>query len=268
MLESLADRLHEPGGPHYGAPDKTASPPAGDARSRGPGPHPVHHRHPRRLRRDAARSASTPCSRSASRARAPRPRAGGHRAELPAQAGHEDARRTSPVRPEALLQTIAIGAAGARRCDAHPGAAQPHRPEGLGDLVAGGHRRLGWSVAADRGPREPGAAVARARPAAGRDRSRRQDARTPADRLPRVRPRSRPVARSRRAVPGAVRQRPRRSRPRRRLGQRRRSRTPHRPPAAHPGSRRRTRRGRAGRRAQRRGDRRRRDRHVARRARP
>ncbi len=25
MLESLADRLHEPGGPHYGAPDKTAA---------------------------------------------------------------------------------------------------------------------------------------------------------------------------------------------------------------------------------------------------
>src|SRR5664279_3006004 len=25
MLESLADRLHEPGGPHHGAPDKTAA---------------------------------------------------------------------------------------------------------------------------------------------------------------------------------------------------------------------------------------------------
>ena len=59
MIETLADRLGEPGGPHHGAPDKTPGAPPRHARSRRPRPGPVHHRHPRRHRRDPRASGST-----------------------------------------------------------------------------------------------------------------------------------------------------------------------------------------------------------------
>ena len=92
MLESLADRLHEPGGPHHRAPDKTAA---------------------RRLETlDAAGRAKVPFTTgilvgfgetAAERidalvairdvARAARSRAGSDRAELLAQARHRDAQR-------------------------------------------------------------------------------------------------------------------------------------------------------------------------------
>ena len=98
MIETLAARLGEPGGPHAGAPDKTPE---------------------RRLATlEAAGRARVPFTTGilvgigetraeriealvaiARRPRAPRPRAGGDRPELPAQAGHRDVARAARAPP-------------------------------------------------------------------------------------------------------------------------------------------------------------------------
>ena len=88
MIESLRDDLDC----HRGAPDKVPCPPARHPRGSGPAPDPLHHRHPRGHRRGRHRS-----DRGARGDRrlpsTPRPRAGGDRPELPAEARHRDARR-------------------------------------------------------------------------------------------------------------------------------------------------------------------------------
>ena len=83
MLESLAEGLDA----HRGAPDKVPARRLATLEHAGALRHPVHHRHPGRHRRQQdgpARRAARHCRRP----RPPRPRAGGHRPELPAQAGH------------------------------------------------------------------------------------------------------------------------------------------------------------------------------------
>ena len=125
MIETLAARLGEPGGPHHGAPDKTPErrlatlEAAGRAASRSP---------PGSSSASARRapSGSTRCSRSRRRARAPRARAGGDRPELPAEAGHRDAPRRR-VRSRRVALVDRRGAARARPDDAPAGAAEPRR---------------------------------------------------------------------------------------------------------------------------------------------
>ena len=116
--------------------------PRGGRRAR----HPVHHRHPRRHRRGPGRP-----RRGARGHRRqpppPRPRAGGDRPELPAEAGHGDAR---------------VAAVPARRASSTPSAspatilpadvlvqAPPNlsEPDQLADLLARRHRRLGRRLA-------------------------------------------------------------------------------------------------------------------------
>ncbi len=61
------------------------------------GPHPVHHRPPRRLRRDPGGAGRDPAGHRRG-APPPRPRAGGHRPELPPQAGDGHGRTSRPAR--------------------------------------------------------------------------------------------------------------------------------------------------------------------------
>ena len=56
MIETLAARLGEPGGPHHGAPDKTPERRLATLEAAGARARPVHHRDPRRHRRDARRA--------------------------------------------------------------------------------------------------------------------------------------------------------------------------------------------------------------------
>ena len=64
MIETLAARLGEPGGPHSRRARQDARAPPGHARGRRPGRDPVHHRHPRRASARPGTSGSTRCSRS------------------------------------------------------------------------------------------------------------------------------------------------------------------------------------------------------------
>ena len=161
MIETLADRLHEPGGAHFGAPDKTAGPPPRHAARGRPRPRAVHHRHPRRYRRDARRTHRR-AGRDRERAPRARPRAGSDRAELPAEARHRDApRRTVPDRRVPLVDRRGPPDPARRRPPA--GAAEPERRSHA--AARGRHRRLGRRVAAHDRSRESRAAVARARPA-------------------------------------------------------------------------------------------------------
>ena len=271
MIETLADRLGEPGGPHHGAPDKTAGAPAGHARSRRAGPRipfttgilvgigETPRRAPRRAARDRGR------------ARAPRSRAGGDRPELPAQAGHRDAPTRRRARPTSCSGPIAVARlvlGAAMHLQAPPNLTDA---DDLGDAARGRHRRLGRRLAASPpdhvNPERPWPALDAA---ARRDRgrrarcSRRASPSTPSTCATRRRG-STPTC----ASPVLVRVRPRRPRARRRRGPRAATS----PPAAcscsppTPAPRRRPGRRGARRRARRRGGRRRRDRHAARRAR-
>ena len=86
----------------------------------------VHHRHPGRHRRDAARPGRV-ARRAARRARAARARAGGHRPELPREAADRDAGRAgcvaARVRRRGRRRAARDGPA-----HADPGAAEPLRP--------------------------------------------------------------------------------------------------------------------------------------------
>ena len=97
MLESLADRLHEPGGPHHRAPDKTAARRLAtlDAAGRAQVPYTTGILVGIGETRGGARRRAR-CHREL--ARPARSRARSDRAELPAQAGYRDARH-APVRP-------------------------------------------------------------------------------------------------------------------------------------------------------------------------
>ena len=105
MIETLAARLGEPGGPHAGAPDKTPERRLATLEAAGRAAMPfttgilvgigeTRRRAARRARRDRRR------------ARPPRARAGGDRPELPAQARHRDVARDA-CRPDEFLWTVA-----------------------------------------------------------------------------------------------------------------------------------------------------------------
>ena len=214
MIETLAARLGEPGGPHYGAPDKTPARRLATLDAAGPRARAVHHRHPRRHRRDPRRA-----HRRAGRDRATRTAEHGHVQEVivqnflpkPGTSMH----RAEPCPTDELLWSIAAARLILPGRRAPPGAAEPERRPRA--VARGRHRRLGRRVAGDRRPREPRAAVARARPPARRDRGGGLRARAAPHDLPRVRARPDDVARPRRCAPGARRLRSRRPRARRRL---------------------------------------------------
>ena len=211
MIETLADRLHEPGGAHFGAPDKTAA---------------------RRLATlDAAGPARVPFTTGIlvgiGETRAERIEAlvaianahleHGHVQEVIVQNFLPKAgtamHRAEPCPTDEFLWSIAAADDPARRC-APPGATEPERRPHA--VARRRHRRLGRRVAAHDRPREPRAAVARARPAARRHRIGGLRARTAAHRVsrsscsgptsgctPTCAPRcwSRPISKASRATP-------------------------------------------------------------------
>ena len=146
MIETLAARLGEPGGPHHGAPDKTPARRLATLDAAGPRARPVHDRHPRRHRRDARR-AHRRARRDRRRAPSARSRAGGDRPELPAEAGHA-MHRAEPCPPDEFLWSIAVGPPDPARRRAPPGAAEPERRSRA--AARGRHRRLGRRVAGHR----------------------------------------------------------------------------------------------------------------------
>ena len=109
-----------------------------------------------------------------------RPRPGGHRPELPAQAGHGHARPSARVPPRSCTgRSPWPGSCSLPRstCRRRPTCPTTSRP-----LLDSGHRRLGRRVAGHGRPRQPRTGVARARRPARRDRGR------PASSSPRVSP--------------------------------------------------------------------------------
>ena len=124
MIETLAARLGEPGGPHHGAPDKTPERRLATLEAAGRARVPfttgilVGIGETRAERIDALVAI-------ARRARAPRPRAGSDRPELPAQAGHRDARDAEPCPPDEFLWSIAAARLVLAADDAPAGAAEP-----------------------------------------------------------------------------------------------------------------------------------------------
>ena len=161
MLESLAEDLDA----HRGAPDKDAGPPPGHPRGRRRAAHPLHHRHPGRHRRRPGRPAGRPAGHRRV-ARPPRPRAGGHRPELPAQARHGHAPGRRRARPRTCMWAIAAARLVLPARDPRAGAAQPLRRPG--PAARRRHRRLGRRLAGHGRPRQPRAGLAGARhPARG-----------------------------------------------------------------------------------------------------
>ena len=188
MLETTVDPpVRDQGRPALRQPGQGSQGQAPRPRGRRAQQRPLHHRHPHRHRRDARR-ASRLDLRDPQGVPRVRRHPGSHRAELPRQAGHEDARhprrrtrgpgrhhRGHPPRP--------------RPEGARPGAAQPRRRPAPAD-PGRGHRRLGRRLAADPGPRQPRTSLApdrRARPA---HRRRRLHAARAAHDLPAVHPRT------------------------------------------------------------------------------
>ena len=272
MIETLADRLDEPGGPHFGAPDKTAARRLATLEAAGRGAGPVHHRHPRRHRRDAEPSGSTR-SLAIRDAHARH----GHVQEVIVQnflpkPGTVDARARRRARP-----TSSSGRSPSPAwCSAPRCTCRRRRTSPTPTTSRAGRRRASTTGAASR--RSPPDHVNPERPWPALDAAARRD-------------RGRRARRSRRASPSTpstcatptagshpdvrfavlVRVRPRRPRPRRRLvpraaTSRRRALLP---PPLPPAGRARPHAGRRGarRRARRRRGRRRRDRHAARRPR-
>ena len=125
MIETLAARLGEPGGPAPRRARQDARAAPRHPRRRRRGARPVHHRDPRRHRRDPRR-ADRRAARDPREPRPPRSRAGGHRPELPAQARHRDA-----PRPRRATRRVPLDdrrrPPRARPDDAPPGAAEPQR---------------------------------------------------------------------------------------------------------------------------------------------
>ena len=93
MLETTATRLFtREGRPALRQPGQGPRRPAARPGGRGPQQRPVHHRHPHRHRRDAGRAGRLGLRHPEGGPRVRR-HPGSHRAELPGQAGHQDARR-------------------------------------------------------------------------------------------------------------------------------------------------------------------------------
>ena len=144
-------------------------------------------------------------------ARPPRARAGGHCAELPAQAGHGHVPgRALPPRGPAVGHCG--GPPGPAARDPRAGAPEPLRP--AGPAARRRHRRLGRRVARHGRPREPRAGLAGARHPARGDRGGRPHAGAPPHRVSQLRPRPGALARPGAALPGAGRLRRRGAGPR------------------------------------------------------
>ena len=149
--------------------------------------------------------------------RPPRPRPGGDRPELPAQAGHRRCTGTPPCPTDEFLWTIAAARL-LLPADIHL-QAPPNLSDELGPAGGRRHRRLGRRLAGDRRPRQPRAGLAGPRASCGRPPRRPGHTLAPAaDPLPRVRPRPGALARPGAAVPGARRLRRRGPGPRPPLG--------------------------------------------------
>ncbi len=185
MLETTATRLwSEPGGPHYGSPDKEPAVRLRTLTDAGRVGRAVHHRDPDRDRREPDRARRVDL-RDPVRGAGARAHPGDDRPELPGQAGHRDAQRPGR-RPGGPGRDDRGGPAGARPEDAAAGAAEPGRG-GVRADAAGRHRRLGRGLPGHRRPRQPGTAVAGDR-RAGRPLGRgRVHAARAAHRLPAVR---------------------------------------------------------------------------------
>ena len=179
--------VHRAGRPALRQPGQGSRRAAARARGRRPLQRPLHHRHPHRHRRDPGRTRRLDLRHPQGRPHLPG-HPGSHRAELPGQAGHQDARRAGrrTGRPGRHHRR---GPAGPRLEGADPGPAEPGRRPARPD-PAGRHRRLGRRLAADPGSRQPRT------PLAGHRRTRRphrggrlHPARAP-DHLPALPPRA------------------------------------------------------------------------------
>ncbi|CAA9333608.1 MAG: 7,8-didemethyl-8-hydroxy-5-deazariboflavin synthase subunit 1 / 7,8-didemethyl-8-hydroxy-5-deazariboflavin synthase subunit 2, partial [uncultured Nocardioidaceae bacterium] len=180
-------------------PGQGAGRPAAGAGGRRPPLGPLHHRRPRRDRRDAAGARGGGVRPPPGRPRA-RARAGGDRPELPCEARHRDAlgRRPGTGAPPRRDRRHPPGPRPPR---AGAGAAEPRRPRGVPGAARRGHRRLRRHLPAHARPRQPRAAVALAGPAALPVRRRGPGAAGAADRPPGVRRGRRAVARPAGAAP-------------------------------------------------------------------
>src|SRR5690606_20645420 len=172
VVETTAARLGaEGGGPHHrlaavvgeGRPalrlaGQGTRGPVARARRRRPGRRAVHHRDPDRDRGEPRGAGRVVAGHPAAGPAVPQ-HPGSHRAELPGQAGDRDAvgARCLAARPGGRGgRCPAAHAAGG----VHPGSAEPHR-RGARAAAACGHRRLGWRLPGDPGPRESRTSVAR-----------------------------------------------------------------------------------------------------------
>ena len=199
MLETTSRALFdEPGGAHFGSPDKDPDVRLRVIEDAGRCTVAVHHRHPGRHRRDACRTGSTRSSRLRRLARQY-----GHSRRCSIQgfrAKPDTAMRSSDdLDADELLAAIAVtrlvlGPGGAGAVAAEPGRARRRRP-----AAGRRRRRLRRRQPADAGPRQPRAPLAAAR------RAERRGAPTPGSRLTRAA--HRPPAVPRRAVarPAAAR---------------------------------------------------------------
>ena len=130
MLETTSTRLFaEPGRAALRLPGQGSGGAAAGARGRRPARDPVHHRDPGRHRRDARTSGPSRCFAIRRVARAVRRtcRRSSSRTSGPSPTPRCAARPTLGV--EEYLATIAVARLRARPEDAHPGAAEPRRPD-------------------------------------------------------------------------------------------------------------------------------------------
>ena len=214
MIETLAEDLAA----HRRAPDKAPGAPAGHLGGGRAAGHPVHDRDPGRHRRDPAGPARRALEAIADVPPAPRPRPGGDRPELPAQAGHRHGRP-----PAVPARGAPCGRSPPPGCCCPPRSTSRRRPTSpttSAPLLAAGIDDWGGvsPVTADHVNPErawPALDVLRAATeAAGPHPG------PPAHRLPRVRPRARALARPGHALRRARRLRRRGPGPRRRRGAR------------------------------------------------
>ncbi len=194
MLETTSRRLfEEPGQVHYGSPDKDPDLRLARDRGRRARARAVHHRHPGRHRRDAARPRRV-ARRAPRRAGAPRRDGVGHVQEVIVQNFRAKPRTAMQSAPDA--SRARVRRRGRRRpardgpAHAHPGAAEPLGPRGVRAARARRRRRLGRGLAAHGRPRQPRAPLAApVRPRRAHRRARVRAARA-ADRAARVRRRT------------------------------------------------------------------------------
>ena len=193
MLESLSARLCEPGGVHYGSPDKRPEARLETLKLAGELSVPfttgiligIGETRAERLEaliaiRDLNRRFRA-CS-------------GGHRSELPRQARHE-ARRRRGARSRRPPLDHRLSAAGPGSRYEYPGPAQ-FVAGGLSAADCGGNQRLGRGLAGHPGSRQSGSAVAGDRGACRAQRRRRQDPGSPAADLSLLLARSRELDRA------------------------------------------------------------------------